>query len=48
MVGAVMLFATIAWFAGARNFFTGQTKNIDIDRALTAEGDEPPPAPPAS
>ncbi len=41
-VGAVLIFATIAWHAKAKHFFTGQTKNIDIDRALTAEGDKPP------
>ena len=41
-VGAVLLFATIAWHAKAKHFFTGQTKNIDIDKALTAEGDKPP------
>jgi amino acid transporter len=41
-VGAVLLFATLAWHLKAKHFFTGQTKNIDIDRALTAEGDKPP------
>jgi amino acid transporter len=44
-VGAVILFATITWVAGARNHFTGQTRNIDIDEALTAEGEQPATSP---
>ncbi len=39
-VGAVVLFAAIAWVAGAKNHFTGQTRNIDIDEALAAEGEQ--------
>ncbi len=39
-VGAVIVFAAIAWVAGAKNHFTGQTRNIDIDEALTAEGEQ--------
>ena len=45
MVGAVFLFAAVAWQVKAKHFFTGQTKNIDIDKALTAEEDKPPSTP---
>ena len=44
-VGAVILFAAIAWVAGAKNYFTGQTRNIDIDEALAAEGEQPATSP---
>ena len=46
-VGAVFLFAAIAWQLKAKHFFTGQTRNIDIDEALAAgaEPDEKPASP---
>ena len=51
MVGLVLLWAGISWKVSAHKYFTGQTRNIDIDRALEGEHetighnpDEPPPS----
>jgi len=38
MVGVVILFAAITWFASARKHFTGQVREIEIEEAI---GEEP-------
>ena len=43
MVGLVLLFAGVSWKVSAHKYFTGQSRNIDIDQAL-AGGDATPPA----
>jgi len=48
-VGFVLLVTGIWWKVSAHKWFTGQTRNIEIDEALGGGddgGDEPPPAPP--
>ncbi len=44
-VGVVIIGATIGWFASAKNWFTGQVRNIDIEEAIGPEGHVGPHAP---
>ena len=44
-VGVVLLFAAISWKVSAHKYFTGQSRNIDIDQALTGDGGDAPPPP---
>jgi amino acid transporter len=45
MVGIVILFAAIAWFASARKHFTGQVREIEIEEALGPEPEVGPSRP---
>jgi amino acid transporter len=42
MVGVVILFAAVTWFASARKHFTGQVREIEIEEAI---GEEPAAGP---
>ncbi len=45
MVGVVILFAAITWFASARKHFTGQVREIEIEEAIGPEPEVGPGAP---
>jgi amino acid transporter len=45
MVGVVILFATITWFASARKHFTGQVREIEIEEAIGPEPEVGPARP---
>jgi protein-S-isoprenylcysteine O-methyltransferase Ste14 len=44
-VGAVLIFAALSWHLRAKHYFTGQVKNIEIDAALSGEGEQPKSTP---
>jgi len=45
MVGVVILFAAITWFASARKHFTGQVREIEIEEAIGPEPEVGPSRP---
>jgi len=45
MVGVVILFAAITWFASARKHFTGQVREIEIEEAIGPEPEVGPARP---
>ena len=45
MVGVVMLFAAVTWFASARKHFTGQVREIDLEKEIGPEPEVGPNRP---
>jgi amino acid transporter len=45
MVGVVILFAAITWFASARKHFTGQVREVEIEEAIGPEPEVGPSRP---